>query len=80
MHVENKGMEHHLSEAKGLGLELKLTRLRAGLNQNEVAIRLGIHPGRLSEMECGWRRPSPELLQRLRQLLGVGANVKKDGA
>ena len=51
------------------GLDLKMRRLRAGLTQYEVAAKLGIHPGRLSEIECGWRSPGPKLLEDLVEIL-----------
>lgn len=65
------------SSLKQLGLNLKVLRLRAGLSQYEVAARLGIHPGRLSEIECGWRRPSPELLERLLELVQGDSDVNR---
>ena len=51
------------------GLDLKIMRLKAGLRQYDVAARLGIPPNRLSEMESGRREPSPELLERLVEIL-----------
>ena len=48
------------------GLGLKLARIRMGLTQFELALKLGIDPARLSEMETG-KRPIPgAVAQRLR--------------
>jgi transcriptional regulator with XRE-family HTH domain len=47
------------------GVEIKIARIRAGLRQYEVATSVGILPNRLSEIEAGRRRPSPELLERI---------------
>lgn len=59
-------------------VELKVLRIRRGLRQYDVAARLGIHPGRLSEIESGRRTPSLELLDKLLALLrensGAGAH------
>jgi len=54
------------------GLELKILRLKAGIRQYELAAKLGIHPSRLSEIESGRRAPSPELVERLTQIVKVG--------
>jgi len=51
------------------GVELKIARIRAGLRQYEVAARVGILANRLSEIEAGRRRPSPELLERILQVI-----------
>jgi len=51
------------------GVEIKIARIRAGLRQYEVATSVGILPNRLSEIEAGRRRPSPELLERIRQII-----------
>lgn len=59
----------NIPDNKEFGLDLKMRRLRAGLTQYEVAAKLGIHPGRLSEIECGRRRPGPGLLDDLVEIL-----------
>jgi len=51
------------------GVEIKVARIRAGLRQYEVATRVGILASRLSEIEAGRRRPSPELLERILQVI-----------
>jgi len=51
------------------GVEIKILRIKAGLRQYEVAASVGILPNRLSEIEAGRRRPSPELLERILQVI-----------
>ena len=51
------------------GVEIKIARIRAGLRQYEVTTSVGILPNRLSEIEAGRRRPSPELLERILQVI-----------
>jgi transcriptional regulator with XRE-family HTH domain len=51
------------------GVELKIARIRAGLRQYQVATSVGILPSRLSEIEAGRRRPSPELLERILRVI-----------
>lgn len=64
-------MQLNTSDLKELGLDLKMRRLRVGLAQYKVAGRLGTHPGRLSEIECGRRPPSPDLLEALEAILSA---------
>jgi transcriptional regulator with XRE-family HTH domain len=54
------------------GLQLKIMRLKAGIRQYELAARLGIHPSKLSEIESGRYTPSPELIDRLMQIVKGG--------
>ena len=56
------------------GIELKITRLRAGLKQYELAAKVGIAPTQLCEIETGRRELSPELLERI---LGVIKSSKE---
>ena len=51
------------------GAEIKVARIRAGLRQYDVAKSVGILANRLSEIEAGRRRPSPELLERILQVM-----------
>ena len=57
------------SELKDAGLHLRMLRLRAGLRQFEVAAQMGLHPGRLSEIECGRRKATPEQMETLLRVL-----------
>jgi transcriptional regulator with XRE-family HTH domain len=61
------------------GVELKIARIRAGLRQYEVAARVGIFPNRLSEIEAGRRRPSPELLDRILRVVKGDNNDQAKG-
>jgi ribosome-binding protein aMBF1 (putative translation factor) len=45
-------------------------RLARGLRQSDLAFRLGIHSGRIAELECGRRLPSESLAWRLHAALG----------
>ena len=51
------------------GLDLKLARVRLGLTQFALALKLGLHPSRLSEMETDKRRVTEEVAYALRELL-----------
>lgn len=52
------------------GLAIKIARLRSGMRQYELATKLGIPQGRLSEMESGRREIPPEILQQIDEILG----------
>ena len=51
------------------GLELKIGRLKARLKQYELAAMLGISTTQLCEIETGRRQPSPELAEKMKQVL-----------
>ena len=51
------------------GLEMKIARLRAGLKQYEVAAMLGISQNQLSQIELGRYSPSPEVFQRILEVI-----------
>lgn len=60
------------------GLNIKILRLKAGFLQYQLAALLGIPPNRLSEIESDRRVPSPELLQKILEIIGNGdANKAK---
>ena len=59
------------------GVEIRIARIRAGVRQYEVAMSVGISPARLSEIEAGRRRPSPELLERILAVIRGGHNGDK---
>jgi transcriptional regulator with XRE-family HTH domain len=61
------------------GVELKIARIRAGLRQYQVAARVGILPNKLSEIEAGRRRPSPELLERILRVIKGDNNDQAKG-
>lgn len=60
--------------SKVKGIDIKIMRIKAGLRQHDLAARLGIPPNRLSEIESGRREPSPQVLQRILDIIG-GSNV-----
>lgn len=62
------------------GLEIKITRLRVGLKQYELAARVGITQTKLSEIECGRLHPGPELMDRILEVLEEvrGAEATRD--
>lgn len=64
---EGSGMAQAASNPEGI--KIKIARIRAGLRQYEVAASVGILANRLSEIEAGRRRPSPELLERILQVI-----------
>ena len=51
------------------GLELKITRIKAGLRQYELAAKVGIPATKLCEIEVGRRNPSDELVKRILQAI-----------
>jgi transcriptional regulator with XRE-family HTH domain len=53
------------------GMEIKIARLRSGYRQYDLAARLGIPPSRLSEIETGRRKVSPEIVERILKILKV---------
>lgn len=52
-------------------LELKVARRRSGLSQYEVAHLLGVYQGRVSKLECGRARPTPDELTTLSLIYGT---------
>lgn len=48
----------------------KLRRER-GLSQTKLGIEIGVSPNLISQIERGWRRPYPKLLQALASYFGV---------
>jgi transcriptional regulator with XRE-family HTH domain len=48
-----------------LGKAIRFLRKSAGLTQEELADRSGIHTTEISRLERGWRNPSYETLKRL---------------
>jgi transcriptional regulator with XRE-family HTH domain len=73
---EEGGAEMSQTTAYPEGIEIKVARIRAGLRQYEVAASVGILPNRLSEIEAGRRRPSPQLLQRIFEAIQGNHNGK----
>lgn len=55
----------------GFGSHLRSLRTRAGLSQEELADRAGIHVTYLSGVERGLRNPAIRNVRRLAQAMGV---------
>lgn len=70
-------MEHAILAR--FGRNLKLARKRAGLTQEEVNWRSGVHPTELSKMEHGRRDVHISTLGRLATSLGVSPGELLDG-
>lgn len=51
--------------------DLKSARKKAGLTQQDLSLRTGIHQGDISKIEKGLRNPSLALLERLADGLGM---------
>lgn len=47
----------------------KLARFLLGESQLQVAARAGIHVSVLSQLENGWRNPTPDQIQKLERAL-----------
>ena len=58
------------------GLEIKITRIRSGLKQYELAAKLGINQARLSEIETGRREATPELAQKIIEVIKEGKKCR----
>ncbi len=50
---------------------ITMFRIKAGLNQTELAERVGVRQATIARYENGTRSPSPEALGRLADALGV---------
>lgn len=60
-----------MERKKAIGLRLKATRERLGLQQKETAKKVGVHPSTLNKYESGDREPDTETLVKLADLYGV---------
>lgn len=58
------------------GLELRIARLRGGLRQYELAARVGVTQSKLSQIECGRLRATPQLLERILQVIEEAVSAK----
>lgn len=57
--------------SESFGTYLKRKIVEAGLNQRTAALQIGASSGQMSGWVHGHRRPTPENVSRLAQLLGV---------
>lgn len=53
------------------GQNLQKIRLAAGLNQLELAEKLGLSQASISQFENGTRQPTPAIVKRLAEILNV---------
>ena len=68
-----------MTVAERFAANLKGLRQRAGLSQEELSLRAGVHRTQISLTEGGERMPRLETLVRLAGGLGVSANELLDG-
>ena len=52
-------------------MDLKLARMKKGLNQKELADLLGVHPALISQYEHNKRRPGIKTAKKLANILDV---------
>ncbi|MFF6998299.1 helix-turn-helix domain-containing protein [Streptomyces sp. NPDC008313] len=57
------------------GRTLRSWRVRAGLTQQQLGLRVGYHHSLISRLEAGWREPPAGLVPRLDSLLGTGGEL-----
>ena len=54
-----------------LGLRLKIERVRRRLRQREVAVKADLSASTVSDIECGWKTPTPEQIAAICEALGI---------
>jgi transcriptional regulator with XRE-family HTH domain len=59
------------NDTRRLGKILREVRREAGLSQEELADRAGIHPTYVSQIERGLKSPTMRMLARLAKALGT---------
>lgn len=57
------------------GAAIRMARELLGEAHGKFATKVGISPGYLSNIEAGKKQPSPEVLGRIRDALGVPHNA-----
>ena len=62
-----------MKDERDIGLVVRLARVRLRRTQRDVARQAGMRPAVLSEIECGWRKPTKDQLNRLARALGLHA-------
>lgn len=78
----NAVVDQSLPPATALGARLRELRVAAGLNQGEMAVRIGYarnNGGRVSDWELGYIMPTLPILYRYSQALGVTVSKILDG-
>ncbi|WAM34513.1 helix-turn-helix domain-containing protein [Caldicellulosiruptor morganii] len=61
--------------------KLEYLRKQKGLSQSKLGLAVGINPNLISQIERGWRKPYPKLLQSLAAYFEVPVEeiAKPDG-
>lgn len=54
-----------------MGLNLKIARIKKGLNQNQLAKIANVSPATISKLECGKLNPRIDVIKRLAKALDV---------
>jgi transcriptional regulator with XRE-family HTH domain len=57
--------------SQAFGKRVRALRVEAGLSQEKLAEKAGMHPTYLSDIERGQRNPTLEVISRLAKALGV---------
>ena len=57
--------------SQDFGKRVRALRAEAGLSQEKLAEKAGMHPTYLSDIERGQRNPTLEVISRLAKALGV---------
>ena len=65
--------------AKAFGDTVRLLRTLLGINQADLARRMGVTTAAVSHLECGRRAPSLDTLYAVKIALGCGWDVLLDG-
>lgn len=65
------GGESQPSLYPAIGIEIRVARIRAGLNQRELGRRLGISHAAVSDLETGKTKPDLDNLSVVAEVLGV---------
>ncbi len=51
--------------------KLEQLRRQKGLSQTKLGVAIGINPNLISQIERGWRKPYPKLLQALANYFSI---------
>lgn len=60
--------------SKQFGKKVREVRIKQGLSQGDVGIRLNLHRSYISGIERGVRNPSLKVVQKIAKALDVGVN------
>lgn len=60
-----------MATKKSIGEELRRLREKAGLDQRQLAIKIGCSQPHISNVETGESKPSDELVERYRKACGA---------